>query len=220
MATLVACHHEPITPVVDNNQPDLTGVPCGTDSVYFQNQILPLLVSQCAMSDCHNAQFHTVGIDVTTYDNVRKLLVPGNAAASYLYSTISTSEPADRMPIFPLSAWTPDQVALLKKWIDQGALNNGCNEGYGVCDTTHITYTNFIQPLIARQCQGCHIQSDWGGGIVLNTYTDVKTAALNGRLYGSVAWQAGHYPMPKFGKQLPACFVRKVEAWIKAGMPQ
>jgi mono/diheme cytochrome c family protein len=74
--------------------------------------------------------------------------------------------------------------------------------------------------LFAGQCQGCHIQSSWGGGVVLNTYDDVKKAAQNGRLYSSVAWEAGHYPMPKFGKQLPACFVLKISAWVNAGMPQ
>ena len=216
LVALFACQHELVLPTVQHNP----GVPCSTDTVYFQNQLLPLLVSTCAMATCHNTQYHTLGFDMTTYAGVMKLVVPANAESSVLYTVITNSEPTDKMPIWPAPVWTPAQSDLLKKWIDQGALDNACDEDAAECDTSRLTYTNFIQPLVASHCLGCHVQAAWGGGVVLNTYADLKASTQGGRLYGAVAWQGGHLSMPKFQKQLPACVVRKVEVWIQNGMPQ
>ncbi len=210
------CSYETITPkssLIDN-----TGIPCNSDTVYFQNQIFPLLNSTCAMSDCHNAQFHTVAIDISSYEKIIKLVVPFNPAASILYTVITNPEPTDKMPIYPSPIWNTEQVNLLKKWIEQGALNSSCNGNFGTCDTTNLSYSKFIQPLIAQYCQGCHIENDWGGGVLLNSYADVKAVALNGRLYAAVAQQKGYSPMPKFLKPLPECYIIKIRAWINEGM--
>jgi hypothetical protein len=214
--TFNSCNYETITP--NSKLIDHTGTPCSIDTVYFQNQVLPLLNSTCAMSDCHNAQFHTVAIDISSYEKLIKLVVPFNPASSILYTVITNSEPSDKMPIYPSPIWNNEQVNMLKKWIEQGALDNNCNGNFGTCDTTNLSYTNFIQPLIAQYCQGCHIQSDWGGGVILNSYDDVKAVALSGRLYGAVAQLKGYSPMPKFIKKLPECYIIKIRAWINEGM--
>ena len=117
----------------------------------------------------------------------------------------------------PLSA---SEVSILKSWIEQGAKNNVCNESYGQCDTTKVTYTAFIQPLMAGKCQGCHGLSNPGGGIKLTTYAEVKASAQTGLFYGSIAYATGVSPMPQGGTRLSNCQTSKVKAWINAGMPQ
>jgi hypothetical protein len=210
-----ACKHETQLLLTAPN----VGIPCNSDTVYFQNQILPLLVSTCGMSTCHNAQFHTLGYDLTNYEGISKLVVSKKPTASALYLVITATDPTDKMPIQPAPIWSPAQEALLKRWIEQGALNNVCNEAYMGCDTTNITYTNFIQPIIKTNCQGCHIQKAWGGNILLNTFDEVKQVAQSGQLYESITWKTGLSAMPKFQKQLPDCYIQKVEAWIKKGCP-
>jgi hypothetical protein len=45
----------------------------------------------------------------------------------------------------------------------------------------------------------------------------VRTVALNGKLYGSIAHQAGFSPMPKNGAKLSDCEITQVQRWIAAG---
>jgi hypothetical protein len=208
-----ACKHEPILPIA---APQSLGLPCNKDSIYFQNQILPLLVNTCGMAQCHNTQYHSVNFDLTNYEGAMKLVKPKNVGGSVLYTTMTNLD----MPIAPAPIWTDAQLLLLKTWIEQGAVNNTCNESYSGCDTTKITYTNFVKPFVINYCQGCHIQKSWGGNIVLNTYDDLKTVAQSGQLLGCVAQKAGYAAMPKFQKPLSACFVNKIQAWINNGLIQ
>jgi len=219
-AFIFSCANEKFSPPIQVQTPPKLGIPCNKDTVYFQNQILPLLVSTCAMSTCHNTQFPTLGFDLSTYSTILKLVKPKNPDASTLYNVISASDPSDKMPISPSPVWTNDQELLLKKWIEQGALNNSCNESYLGCDTSKVTYTNFIKPIMVAYCEGCHVQKSWGGNVVLSTFDDVKKVAQNGQLYGAVAQKTGYAPMPKFQQPLSSCVVEKIGAWIKAGMPK
>jgi hypothetical protein len=187
--------------------------------VYFQNTILPLLVSQCAKSGCHDAATHAEGINTTNYASIMQRTKAFSPTQSSLYKSVIQTG-GDRMPPAPAAAWTTDQINLFKKWINQGALNNSCNENYGGCDTTGVTYAKFIQPLIANECLGCHATASSGGGTLLNTYDQVKASAQSGKLYGDVAYLSGYNPMPKGGAQISPCFQKKIQAWIKGGMKQ
>lgn len=201
---------------------DYSGVPCSPDTAYFQNQVLPLLVSACAKSGCHDAVTQAEGINLTTYAGAFSdgIVKPFNPTGSKLYKVLIDTDPDDRMPRPPDPPLTQEQKALIYKWIQQGALNNVCNENYGGCDTVGVTYAGFIAPLMANKCQGCHSGANASGNIRLTTYNEVRTQALNGRLYGSISWQTGYRKMPEGGAQFSACFQNKIKAWINAGMPQ
>lgn len=218
-----ACKHEPLPPAPTPADPVdtlvLGGVPCSPDSVYFENQILPLLVSQCAKSGCHDATTHEEGLNLTSYANIIKKIKPGNPSNSKLYKVLLETG-GDRMPPPPASAWTTEQINLFKKWIEQGAVNNACNEDYGSCNTDNITYTNYVKGLMTGKCQGCHSGTSPQGNLKLTNYAEVKASAESGRLVGSMAWEIGYSRMPKNGQQLPVCSVDKVRAWINAGMPE
>jgi uncharacterized membrane protein len=186
---------------------------CSPDSVYFINQVMPIISSNCTMSGCHDNITHADGVNLTTYANIMQYVVPGNAANSKLYKSIIKTD-GDRMPPPPMPAMTAAQKALIQKWITQGAKNNNC---IGNCDTANFTYSGAIKPIMDYKCVGCHNPSNLGGNIDLSTYNSVRVVALNGKLYGSVAQQAGYSPMPKNSAKLSDCEIRQVQKWISAG---
>ncbi len=198
---------------------DYTGVPCDPDTVYFQNQVLPLLISSCAQVGCHDAITHEEGVRMYNYDDIMEEVKAGQPNQSELYKVLS--ETGDKlMPPSPAAPFTTEQKNLIKKWIQQGALDNECNENYGGCETGGVTYTNFIYPLFANQCGGCHTSYAPSGDLSLVTYEQVKTSALSGKLYGALAHEATYKPMPDGGNKLSDCFLDKIKVWMDAGMPE
>jgi mono/diheme cytochrome c family protein len=187
---------------------------CSADSVYFVNTILPLINSSCAMSGCHDAQSHKEGVDLSSYSKIRNYVSPFNASSSKLY-TVVVKTGSGRMPPAPMPSMTSANVALLKKWINQGALNVQCNNGG--CDTTMATYAATVAATMSSNCTGCHNTASPGGGIDLSTYAGVRAQALNGRLIGSMAFAAGYSAMPKGGNKLADCQITQVQKWIQAG---
>ena len=201
----------------DTNAPPVIAVSCSADTVYFQNLVLPLLNSGCAMTGgCHDAISQRSGVVLTNYANIIATggVRPGNAANSKLYRVLSNSG-EDRMPPAPYPAFTQAQKDIIFKWINQGALNNVCNE----CDTASFTYSLAISPVIATYCKGCHNPQSLGGGIDLSTYAGIKTVALNGHLLGTIEHAAGFSAMPKGSNPLSACQVTQIKKWIAAGTP-
>jgi cytochrome c5 len=202
----------PIDPIDTNN-------PCHPDTVYFERQILPILLSNCAISGCHNETTHAEGIDLSSYgrlvqSDVVKAFKPGD---SELYDKITKTKPDEVMPPPPMSKLPSDQIALINKWINQGALNLKCNSG---CDTSNVTWTKDIEPFIKSTCIGCHGSSFPSGGVVLATYADVKTRVDMGRILGNVRRENGFLAMPPSGSPVSKCNVDKIRIWIEMGAPQ
>ncbi|HQV85735.1 MAG TPA: hypothetical protein PLO70_03395 [Chitinophagaceae bacterium] len=186
---------------------------CNPDSVYFVNDIMPLISSNCTMSGCHDNITHADGVNLTTYTKIMGYVRPGDAANSKLYKVIIKTD-GDRMPPPPMAPMTTAQKALIQKWINQGAKNNSC---IGSCDTTVFTYSGAVKPIMDNKCAGCHNPSNLGGNIDVSTFAAVRVVALNGKLYGSIAHQTGYSPMPKNAAKLSDCEIRQVQKWIIAG---
>ena len=87
------------------------------------------------------------------------------------------------------------------------------------CDTTNVTYSGTVKPLIEQQCLSCHSGAQPSGGIDLSTYPSVKIQADNGKLYGAIAQLDGFQPMPQ-GSRLSNCDITKVKIWVDASAPQ
>lgn len=200
---------------------DTTGYPCSPDTVYFYKDILPILVSNCAKSGCHDAESHEEGLVLDSYEHViaEHIVRPNDVNRSDLYKVITSNDPEKRMPQAPSPKLTTDQIALISKWIQQGAKDLYCNESYGSCDTTNITYSGVIQPMLAHYCTGCHSGASPSANLTLTSYADVQAVALNGKLAGSVSWINGYKPMPKGEAQWSACNINKLKAWINHGAP-
>jgi hypothetical protein len=98
--------------------------PTGRSAVTFANDIQPILESNCW--SCHGDTMQMSKLDLRTREAAMTggangaVLMPGNAEQSRLYRRIAGLEkPAMPMDGTPL---TPAQVALVKAWIDQGAM--------------------------------------------------------------------------------------------------
>jgi hypothetical protein len=92
------------------------------DKVDFQRDIRPILSNHCFK--CHGPAKQEAGLRLDDRDRAtrRKIIVPGNAAESKLLARIQSDDADERMP--PPDAGErlkPAQIALLKKWIEQGA---------------------------------------------------------------------------------------------------
>lgn len=217
---MISCRHElpgindpgsgPADPPVSTN--------CSQDSVYFQQQVLPLFISNCAQGGCHDAVSHTEGMVLTSYASIMNAGVrKGNPSESKVYKVIIETNVNDRMPPPPHAPLSKEQIELINKWITQGAPNNSCVSA--TCDSSVVTYTASIQPVITTKCRGCHSGSTPGGGYDFTNYTGLKKSVDNGRLWGSVNFVSGFSGMPKGGSKLSTCELARIKKWIDSGAP-
>jgi len=208
-----ACTHEPTNPNINNNPPSQSSN-CSPDSIYFVNDVMPIIASNCAMSGCHDAVTRADGVDLTSYAKIMQYVRAGNATRSELYEVMVDTDPDKRMPPPPRSPLTANQIAKIQKWINQGAKNNSCIVS---CDTTQFTYAEVIKPIIDNKCAGCHKAGNLRGNVDVSNYNGTKVVALNGKLLGSISHQAGYSPMPKNSAKLSDCEITQVRRWIAAG---
>lgn len=208
------CKHESTVPL-SNLASDSTrykNIPCSKDTVYFFNEVGPLIITSCAMTGCHDGNEGETR-PLTTFKNITRYVSVGNPASSELYTVLSKSG-EDLMPPPPYAAFTSTQKLLTSKWIQQGALNNGCTDIS--CDTTNVTYSGVVQVIMQTNCTGCHSATKADGGIKLDSYTDVKSTNSSGKLYGSIIQSSGFIPMPPDSK-ITNCNIKKIKSWINKG---
>ena len=221
-----SCKHDPINPIAgggagNGGNGGGGGVgstkPCDPDSIYFVNNILPILSSNCAMSGCHDAITAEKDIILTDYFNViaSGVIDPFDPLNSEMYEVITESDPDKKMPPPPKASLTSAQISMIASWINQGAKNNYCDG----CDTTAVTYALVIEPIINNSCKGCHSGTTPTGNLHLENYFDVSSIALNGKLVGVINGASGYVPMPYNSSPLPDCEIDKIEIWVNQGAP-
>jgi hypothetical protein len=188
---------------------DSTGWRCSADTAYYAD-IQAILTANCAMSGCHDATTHASGIIYTNFANTKTYGKVGK-----IISEVSGNNPS--MPPAPRSPLTTSQIALIQKWINQGALNKTCNPSFGTCDTTIVKFADYVSPLIANSCKGCHNPNGSNGGINLTTYAEIKSYATLPKFMGSIKHLSGFSAMPKGGTMLSDCQIKKIQRWINLG---
>jgi hypothetical protein len=92
------------------------------------------------------------------------------------------------------------------------------------CDTTNVTYSQTVYPLISSNCTGCHSGQAPEANILLTDYATISAQAAIaagqfGSLYGAISHDPGNSPMPKNSAQLTDCEIKQVKVWIDAGRP-
>jgi len=201
-------------PIDTTNNP--INITCNPDSVYFASQFFPLIQSSCAMSGCHDAVTKADGIVLTDYANIMKIVRAGDPVNSKLYKSLIDSDPEDRMPMAPVPPFNQTQIALVYKWIQQGAKNNACtNTTSSACVTTNMSFVNNVLPIFTINCNGCHNATAPAGGINLTTFAGTKAASA--RLVGSISHTTGYVPMPSSTTKLSACDINKIASWVSQG---
>ncbi|MGC1242181.1 MAG: c-type cytochrome [Chryseosolibacter sp.] len=210
-----ACVHEPFIDPAFPGEEETVIPGCVSDGdVCFESSVLPIFVSTCAITGCHDAGTQEEELVLDNYNNiVRKGIVAGNASESKLYKVLFEDGEDQMPPDAPLSKAQKDSIAA---WINQGAKNTtNCN---CYCDTTQYTYAAIIQPVLSNNCAGCHKAPAPGGGIDLSTFALVKAQVDNGTLVGSITHASGFIPMPQGGK-LSDCEITQIRRWVDGGAP-
>src|SRR5260370_26420061 len=96
------------------------------EPVLYDKDVEPILVNKCIF--CHSGNLKEGNLDLNTYEGMVKggkrgsAIIPGNGEKSLLYKACGRSE-APYMPP-PRTAnepATPEDLAMIKLWIDQGA---------------------------------------------------------------------------------------------------
>lgn len=218
---LFSCKHMPEEFVEEPfiGGPPTSSIVCDEDSIYFQQQILPLFASSCAITDCHDQASHEDGIILDSYSNIISTgdIEGGNPNAGDIMEVITENDPDDVMPPDPYPPLSGDEIQMIEDWILQGALQNSCDAL--LCDTVEVTFSGDIMPLIGTFCEGCHSGSNAGGDILLNDYDDVFAIGESGSLWGSINWSDYFANMPQNSSKLTDCQIRMFEIWLDNGMP-
>jgi hypothetical protein len=83
------------------------------------------------------------------------------------------------------------------------------------CDTTNVTYSVKIVPIMANNCLSCH--STTGTPPSLESYADVSAQAA--AISAAINHTGPLSPMPKNGSKLKACLITTFDIWVRNGKP-
>jgi hypothetical protein len=216
LLAFLSCYHtadlsvEPPKPA-----PPGTEFKCSHDTIYFQNSVYPVILSGCAKSGCHDQATQKADVVLENYTDIYRLIVPFDPQSSTLYIMLFSNSDGRMPPDAPLSL---DQKSIIYWWIKQGGYNNRCDSTG--CDSTNVTYTKSIQPILQAWCTGCHSGSNPANGLSLDTYDNAKACAQGGRLMGAIRHETGYKYMPNGGAMLSPCEIELFQKWINLGEPQ
>ena len=168
----------------------------------FRADIVPIMVAGAC--GCHNNGIGTRAVQFSHIDTIFYDAILGRVGLFNSWVNGGTHPGAGSID------FTPNQRDLIKKWIAEGAQDDG-----GGCTVTGtITYTAKILPIYTQSCKGstCH------GGIAANldfskmvAKKDVLTSMMNS------SGASGH-PGPVLS--LSSCTVKIFNEWIAQGQPQ
>lgn len=202
--TLLSCEH------VETLKP----VPVEAQEICFQRQVLPIFTSYCSRVEggCHDAGNPRVAL--VEYMGIMNGIQEGNADGSWFFHVIGRGMPPGAEP--QLSA---DQLAVLRKWIEQGARNTNCEEVN--CDSTHVRFAGDVDRIFADYCNGCHNSVVFPNSRSFSTLDMVRQAVRKNpeRFLRSISYEPGpQVNMPPTFK-MNDCDLHRLETWIHAGMP-
>lgn len=85
------------------------------------------------------------------------------------------------------------------------------------CDTTIVTFSGSVKPIINAHCINCHSGPSAPLNIRLDSYLGVKAVANNGKLVGTISHSPGFSPMPQNDAKLNDCKIGTIRKWITDG---
>jgi hypothetical protein len=91
--------------------------------------------------------------------------------------------------------------------------------GITPCDTSDVSWTTDIEPILASKCYHCHYEGTMVAPFSLQGYDNVLIRVNTGQLEGAVNHLPGRPQMPRDGPKLPECELAKINNWIRDGAP-
>ena len=207
---LTQCVVTPNEASVDPLSGEFTGI-C------FETEILPLMVSRCGNSGCHNSTDRADDIDLTTYEGILKEVKPGDPGDSEIIESMyETGE--DIMPPPPAEPMKNEQIKLIEDWISDGAKNTTDCVSTGPCNpTSPVSFKDDLLPIIDNYCYGCHNTADPQGGYSYSTHNETMKSVNDGTLMGSIRFESGYEAMPEKSNKMPSCNIDLIQLWIDEG---
>lgn len=89
--------------------------------------------------------------------------------------------------------------------------------GATTCDTTNVSYSQQILPILQDNCYTCHQGSSPVSGIDLSNFAILQAHVKNGDVKSAVTHTGSVTPMPYGLPMLPSCEVNTIVAWIDQG---
>ena len=86
------------------------------------------------------------------------------------------------------------------------------------CDSTNVSFTKSVLPILNKHCNSCHSSSVQTHGIILDHYESVRIFAIEGSLYGAIIRNGEYAPMPYSAAKLDVCSIALIHHWIKEGI--
>ena len=200
----LSCKHDP--QYITTNPPPTN---CDTSNVTYSGTIVPILNANCTV--CHGAVSYTIsggGYKIATYPDFA-----GFAKSGLLMNSVNQISGLSAMPKggTKLSSCDIAKIGIVvRKIVD--SLNTI------VCDTTNITFTGTILPILQTYCLACHSTANaatLGSGYQFETLADFTALAKTGLLMNSINQTNGISPMPKGGNKLTACNITKIGIMVR-----
>ena len=226
LLTMPSCVHDPIgvepidTMDMDTIMPPDTSVLCDPDSVYFRKDVLPIVLSSCGIGLCHDSNTKAAGVEITSYSTLiaSNIVVPFDPVASKMYERMTEEE--DRvMPPSPRGPISDTNITVVRRWIEQGALNIDCPEDTTCVINEPVSFKQDVLPIIDKFCVGCHSGDPPRGNVFLRDHSEISDQALNGNLLQVIAHEMGFTPMPVGMDQLVQCDINRIRSWADDGAP-
>lgn len=89
--------------------------------------------------------------------------------------------------------------------------------GASSCDTSSVSYSKQILPILEDNCYTCHQGNNPPSGIDLSDFSILQTHVKNGDLKSAVTHTGSVTPMPYGLPMLPSCEVNTIVAWVDQG---
>ncbi len=150
------------------------------DEVCFQEQVLPIIQNSCGITGCHSSGSAQDGFVATDYNNIMRIVNPGDARNSELYKVITDINSLNMMP--PDRPLSREQRMLIQVWIEQGAKNTSCPDNpidTGIIvippNPDTICFAQNVLPIFQSSCAttGCHDAATHAEGYVFTSYSTI-----------------------------------------------
>jgi hypothetical protein len=180
------------------NKEDILTLP----TTSFRSDVVPIMVS--GGCGCHNNGQGQRAVQFSHADTIFYDAILGRV--SLLKAWVNGGIHPGAGAIY----FTESQTNIIKKWIDEGAQDDG-----GGCTVSGaITYTAKILPLYTTSCKGstCH------GGIAINL--DYSKMVAQKSTLSAMMGSSGATGHPGGTLSLSSCTVKLFNEWIAQGQPQ
>ena len=186
-ATTPSCVSDPIIPDIPDDTMDIdTMIPvdssltCDPDTIYFRKDVLPIIRSSCGMGFCHDETAASGDYVIRDYEDLvtSGMVEPFDAEGSLMYQVLTNEPTSGLMPPAPRGPISDASIIVIRRWIEQGALNLDCPDDSECFVDGPVSFATDVFPIIDKHCIGCHSGNNPWAGLFLRDHQEIADAAI------------------------------------------